>query len=238
MQDEEAITGIVPAAGLGTRMPHLAYAKELLPVSGRAVIDFSLDQLRTAGVAQCAAVVSDRKPELIRHLQTTGGLAMHLVYQDVPAGLASAVALGLPDAGAACLLLPDTVIRPADALRRVRTMYETSEADLVLGVFPTARARELGPVRLTDDGRVTQVQDKPAHTDLANSWGMAVWGPRFSDMLRGAVARDPATNLGLLFHAATAAMRVRGVWFADGAFHDTGTPEGLRAAEYFLSHGA
>ena len=120
-------------------------------------------------------------------------------------------------------------------MRRVRAAYEASGADLVLGVFSTARPHALGPVRLNSEGRVTEVQDKPGQTDLANSWGMAVWGPRFSDMLRKAVARDPATNLGLLFHAATTAMTVRGVWFAEGAFHDTGTPEGLRAAEDFLS---
>jgi glucose-1-phosphate thymidylyltransferase len=235
MQDASAITGIVPAAGLGTRMPHLPHAKELLCVSGRPVIDFSLDQLRLAGVDRCAAVVSSRKPELIRHLESTDGLAVRFVYQDVPAGLAAAVALGLPDDGTACLLLPDTVIRPGDALRRVRGAYEASGADLMLGVFPTARAHELGPVRLSADGEVIEVQDKPAQTDLANSWGMAMWGPRFSDLLRAAVARDPGANLGLLFHAATTTLAVRGIWFADGAFHDTGTPDGLRAAEDFLS---
>lgn len=235
MNTATAITGILPAAGLGSRMAPLPHAKELLAVCGVPVIDFSLDQLRAAGVAACTAVVSDRKPELVRHLQAADGFSMTFARQETPTGLAAAVALGLPEAGMACLLLPDTLVRPADALKQVRAEFESSGADLVLGVFSTDRPCELGPVRLSADGRVTEVQDKPPQTDLANSWALAIWGPRFSRALRDAVACDATANMGLLFHAATATMAVRGVWFAGGAFHDTGTPRGLRDAEDFLS---
>ena len=81
----------------------------------------------------------------------------------------------------------------------MRATFEARGADLVLGVFPTAKPKELGPVRFDADMRVTEVQDKPAETDLANSWGLAIWGARFSEMI---AAAPPNANLGLLFHQA------------------------------------
>lgn len=117
----------------------------------------------------------------------------------------------------------------------MRAAFEARGADLVLGVFPTAKPKELGPVRFDAEMRVTEVQDKPAETDLANSWGMAVWGARFSEMI---VAAAPNANLGLLFHqAAQNGLIVVACWFADGEFHDVGTPKGLAEALPVLMKG-
>jgi NDP-sugar pyrophosphorylase family protein len=60
---------------------------------------------------------------------------------------------------------------------------------------------------------------------------MAVWGPRFADLLAGAVTQNPAIALGGVFQQAVdAGLNVRAVWFAGGAFFDVGTPKGLAQA--------
>ena len=118
----------------------------------------------------------------------------------------------------------------------MRATFEARGADLVLGVFPTQKPKELGPVRFDAEGRVTEVQDKPKESDLANSWGLAIWGARFSDM----IAAVPAgANLGLLFHqAAQSGLNVIACWFEEGEFHDVGTPKGLAEALPVLMKGA
>jgi glucose-1-phosphate thymidylyltransferase len=241
--------GIIPAAGLASRLGPLGYPKELLPITyvqGEGghlrplpVIEASLRQLRTAEITRAMVITSERKPELAQYLGGGGAIGLDIAYvqQTRAEGLAAAVALTAPwtKGSASCLLLPDTIVRPLDALKTMRAAFEARGADLVLGVFPTAKPKELGPVRFDAELRVTEVQDKPAETDLANSWGMAVWGARFSEMI---VAAAPNANLGLLFHqAAQNGLIVVACWFADGEFHDVGTPKGLAEALPVLMKG-
>ena len=241
--------GIIPAAGLASRLGPLGYPKELLPITyvqgedghlrPLPVIEASLRQLRTAGIPRAMVITSERKPELAQYLGGGGAIGLDIAYvqQTKAEGLAAAVALTLPwtQGAASCLLLPDTIVRPLDALKTMRTAFETRGADLVLGVFPTAKPRELGPVRFDSAMRVTEVQDKPAHTDLANSWGLAIWGAPFSDLVAAAPA---GANLGLLFNqAAQSGLNVIACWFEEGEFHDVGTPKGLAEALPVLMQG-
>ena len=237
--------GVIPAAGLASRLGPLGYPKELLPITYVAgdgghlrpmpVIEASFRQLREAGVGRALVITSDRKPELMQYLGSGGGIGLDLAFlqQARADGLASAVALALPwTRGAnACLLLPDTIVRPESALNQVRALFETAKADLVLGVLPTAKPKELGPVRFDAAMRVIEVQDKPRETDLDNSWAMATWGPAFAELLRHAVTQNAAIALGNVFQQAVdTGLNVRAVWFADGAFYDVGTPKGLAEA--------
>ena len=236
---------VIPAAGLASRLGPLGYPKELLPITYVAgdgghlrpmpVIEVSFRQLREAGVGRALVITSDRKPELMQYLGNGGGLGLDLAFlqQARADGLAAAVALALPwtrDANV-CLLLPDTIVRPESALKQVRGLFESAGADLVLGVLPTDKPKELGPVRMDAAMRVIEVQDKPAETDLNNSWAMALWNSAFAVLLEGAVSRDAAVPLGAVFQQAVdAGLNVQAVWFAGGAFYDVGTPMGLAQA--------
>ena len=237
--------GVIPAAGLASRLGPLGYPKELLPITyvpGEGghlrplpVIEASFRQLREAGVSRSLVITSDRKPELMQYLGNGGGIGLDLAFlqQARAEGLAAAVALALPwtQGANACLLLPDTIVRPEHALRDARALFESARADLVLGVLPTDKPEELGPVRFDGQMRVIEVQDKPAETELANSWALAVWGPAFAELLGGAVKRNPAQTLGAVFQQAVdAGLDVRAVWFEGGAFYDVGTPKGLAEA--------
>lgn len=244
--------GVIPAAGLATRLLPLAYPKELLPItyaeSGgrlvpRPVLQASLDQMRRARVHECVIVIAEWKLELVRVFGDGSALDMSLAYvvRGVPRGLADAVDAATPwlEGRDVVLALPDTLIAPDDALARVRAEREATGADVVLGVFPTAHPEQLGPVRVANGGHVLEVLDKPATTDLRNTWGLAVWSPHFTDLLAREVAAAPADAkpvLGAMFQRAIElGLSVRAVEFAAGHFLDVGTPEGLAEA---LANGA
>jgi glucose-1-phosphate thymidylyltransferase len=246
------LIGIIPAAGLGTRLLPLAYPKELLPITysdrdgnivPRPVLQASLDQMRLARVAQCVIVIAEWKLELVRVFGdgAATGVSLAYVVRDTPRGLADAIAAARPWLGEhdVCLALPDTLIAPDDALARVRAEREASNADLVLGVFPTDHPEQLGPVRVSPAGQVVEVLDKPAVTDVRNTWGIALWSPRFTALLAREVAaapQDAKPVLGNLFQLAIeSGMSVRAVSFDDGHFIDVGTSAGLAEA---LSTGA
>ena len=238
--------GVIAAAGLGTRLLPLAYPKELLPITytdadgqivPRPVLQASLDQMRRAGVHRCAIVIAEWKLELVRVFGDGSALGMSLAYvvRGTPRGLSDALDAATPWVGDAdvCLALPDTLLAPDDALARVRAEREASRADVVLGVFPTDHPEQLGPVRVSG-GAVVEVQDKPATTDLRNTWGLAVWSPHFTALLAREVAAAPADKkpvLGALFQRAIElGLVVRAVEFADGHFVDVGTSQGLAEA--------
>jgi len=246
------IVGILPAAGMASRLRPLRYPKELLPIvfaldrsSGRArpvvAAEYSLTAMREAGIEKCIVIVNENKTEILKYFGSGAELGMKLVYavQSKPTGLPQAIRAAQEWLGAdyVCLTLPDTVFRPRRAVGQICEELRSSSGDLVLGVFPTAEPQNLGPVRVAADGRVVEVQDKPPATDLLNTWGMAVWKPRFTALLDQTVARweaeqGPATErpLGEIFNDAIhAGLNVRAVCFEDGAFLDVGKPEGLSA---------
>jgi glucose-1-phosphate thymidylyltransferase len=194
--------------------------------------------MRRADVRQCVLVIAEWKLEIARVFGDGSaiGVALAYVMRPQPRGLADALDAAAPwlHGRDVCLALPDTLIAPEDALARVRGERESSGADVVLGVFPTAHPEQLGPVRVDSNGTVIEVLDKPAQTDLRNTWGMAIWSPRFTTLLTEAVAAAPDDAkpvLGAVFQRAIeAGLRVRAVPFADGRFIDVGTSEGIAEA--------
>jgi glucose-1-phosphate thymidylyltransferase len=236
--------GVVPAAGIASRLHPSRYLKELLPVTYLVdddantarpvpVISLSLRALTAAQVQRCVITISERKPELMRYLGDGSDFDLRIAYvlQSLPNGLAHAVDLSYEwtRGSYSCLLLPDTVVHPFDAMSRLRQVVMEARPDLVLGVFPTAMPEQLGPVRFDADNRVLEVQDKPRITDLQNTWAMAIWSPRFSELLHQSVRSSPEPQaLGELFHRAVQlGMDVRCVWFPEGSFVDIGTVRGI-----------
>jgi glucose-1-phosphate thymidylyltransferase len=243
------IIGILPAAGLGSRLHPLPYPKELLPVffatddngeslQPRVAAEYSLQAMRKAGIEQCVIVISERKMEIIRYFGDGRDAKMSLAYisQTTPLGLAHAIDLAydwLADSYT-CLALPDTIFEPSNAISIICQEIIAKNADIVLGVFPTDKPERLGPVRFATDGTVTEVQDKPPQTDLRNTWGVVVWSPRFAQFLHEKINLEKNNLLpesiiiGHVFHQAIlAGLKVNAVFFSEGKYTDLGTPEGI-----------
>jgi glucose-1-phosphate thymidylyltransferase len=239
--------GILPAAGSGSRLKPFNYPKELLPVRftpanngtelvPMLVIEHSLAAMQQAGVDLCLVVTTESKPEILRYLGDGSRYGVDVAYlvQTRQLGLAHAVDRGYRFAAGVgcntCLALPDTVFWPMEALAVVLQELVNHDANLVLGVFPTQTPEQLGPVRVTRDGTIEAVYDKPLKTDLSNTWALAAWTPCFSDLLHEEIrsAGDREVILGHVFHRAVQkGLHARAVQFPEGVFHDLGTPFGL-----------
>jgi glucose-1-phosphate thymidylyltransferase len=241
------LIGVIPAAGQGSRLAPFTYPKELLPIvyrkvgnesgalSPRPVLQFSLEEMKAAGISECVMVIAHWKLEIARVFSdgSASGISLSYVMRNTPRGLADAVDAAYPwvrDYDVA-LTLPDTLLSPRDALRRMWREHLRTNSDVMMGVFPTSKPEELGPVRVAPDGRVTQVLDKPKITDLKNTWGLIIWSSRFSAFLHervAAAAEGHQPNLGLTVQQAVdAGLNVRALCFDEGEYLDIGTPEGL-----------
>lgn len=237
---------MLPAAGRAARLAPFRYPKELLPIvyapSGlgdglrpRAVVEYALAALTAAGVRRTLLVIAPWKTDLVGYLGD--GRAQHTeigyICQDEPLGLPHAIDRAYPWTRGhhVAFAMPDTIFTPADAIARLREKYLDAKADLALAVFPTDQARRLGPV-LMRNGVVEAVLDKPETAPVSNTWGAAIWGDAFAELLhahaRATRSEAAGPALGDLFDQAVhSGLTVVATEFAHGSFEDIGTPTGI-----------
>ena len=170
--------GIIPAAGMGSRIQPLAFSKELLPVGSyvngsgerpRAVSEYLIERMVNGGVDKICFVISPGKSDILNYF---GGSALsaEIFYavQPKPAGLCDAIfracPLIAPDEHVV-IGLPDTIWFPDTALRFL------PDGVLSLLLFPVSQPQHFDAVRTDSEDRVLEVQVK--NPEASTHW---VWG--------------------------------------------------------------
>lgn len=169
--------GIVPAAGIGSRIQPLAFSKELLPlvpapggsVRPKAVAEYLLDRMVEGGVDHICIVISPGKADIVRYFGSTYRSAkLCYVVQEKPEGLCDAVFRALavvPPDEHAVIGLPDTVWFPRTALT------ELPDAPLSFLLFPVDEPQHFDAVIADDLGNVREIQVKHGRPDTGWIWG-------------------------------------------------------------------
>jgi dTDP-glucose pyrophosphorylase len=239
--------GIVPAAGIGSRIQPLAFSKELLPVGSRidgqterprAVSEYIIERMLIAGVDKICFVIAPGKSDILEYYGAKVGAAdLCYVVQPDTAGLCDALFRALPlipPDESVVIGLPDTIWFPAAGLLAL------PPDDFSFLLFPVARPELFDAVITDEQGRVREIQVKTQ--DPASHW---VWG---AFRLSGAVLKqlfeiwstrgrqDPyiGTLVNAYIHAGGRASACR----AGQAYVDVGTLHGYREAIRLLSEGA
>jgi dTDP-glucose pyrophosphorylase len=183
------IWGIVPAAGMGSRIQPLAFSKELLPVGSRidgeterprAVSEYLIERMLTGGAETICLTISPGKSDILEYFGGTIGTAsLCYVIQQHPRGLCDAIFRALPLIHAddqVLVGLPDTVWFPEDGFRLLPT------AALSFLLFPVERPELFDAVVTDAAGRVQEIQVKTR--SARSSW---IWG---AFRMPGAVLRE------------------------------------------------
>jgi glucose-1-phosphate thymidylyltransferase len=170
--------GIVPAAGIGSRIQPLAFSKELLPVGSRlddgverprAVSEYLVDRMIRGGATKIVFVISPGKSDIVEYYGGRLGTAhVSYVVQSEPNGLCDAIFQALPLIGpdeAAIVGLPDTVWFPDDALCAL------PDGKLSFLCFPVDEPQHFDAVVSERDGTVREIQVKSAEATSQWIWG-------------------------------------------------------------------
>ncbi len=223
--------GIVPAAGLGSRIQPLAFSKELLPVGSRiengserprAVSEYLVERLIAAGCTKLCFVISPGKSDILAYYGSRVWGA-DIVYSVQPAagGLCDAVfraALVVGPDEAVAIGLPDTIWFPENGLCRL------PEDRLSFLLFPVEHPEFFDAVVTDADGVVQRIEVKAEAPATHWVWGaMRMPGTVFHALHRLWVRRDCIDEyLGTLVNA----------WLAEG-----GMAMGVRAGEAYVDVG-
>jgi glucose-1-phosphate thymidylyltransferase len=170
--------GIVPAAGIGSRIQPLAFSKELLPVGSRfegdaerprAVTEYLLDRMLLGGATRICFVISPGKSDIVSYFGgTIGSASICYAVQQQPAGLCDALFHALPFIPPdehVLVGLPDTVWFPEDGFGAL------GDDDLSFLCFPVERPELFDAVVMDENDDVLEVQVKTP--GARSNW---IWG--------------------------------------------------------------
>lgn len=223
--------GIIPAAGIGSRIQPLAFSKELLPVGSRmdgsverprAVSEHLIERMITAGATRICFVIAPGKSDIVNYYGARIGPAnIAYVVQPEPGGLCDAIFCALPfirPDEQVLVGLPDTIWFPEDGLARL-------PADaLSFLLFPVEHPEHFDAVVTDATGRIEEIQVKKRGARSHWVWG-AFRMPGHVLHLLHALWSEPERGdeyIGTLVNA----------WLARG-----GEARGVRAGEVYADVG-
>jgi glucose-1-phosphate thymidylyltransferase len=241
-----AMWGIIPAAGVGSRIQPLAFSKELLPVGSRregeaerpkAIGEYLVERMVRGGASKICVVISPSKSDIVTYFGSTVGEARFCyVVQPEPAGLCDAIFRALPfiaPGESVVVGLPDTVWFPEHGLALLPA------EGLSFLLFPVDAPEHFDAVVTDDDGNVVEVQVKSKLARTRWIWGAfrltgqvlcdldELWQERGKkDVYFGTLVNEYLARGG----------RARAVP-AGEAYVDVGTVDGYRRAVHLLERG-
>lgn len=170
----QRVLGFIPASGRGVRMNGELLIKEILPVtvpgkdSPILLFENSLSAMSKAGVDSIVCTINDTKPDLIKYLNIFSQkhqISMAYVYQNMNLdeyGVPYAIyqASNYLYGHTVVMRFPDTIILPEGCIKALLEFHQQKHSALTLGVFKTNHPERLGPVGLSEDGTILEIQDK------------------------------------------------------------------------------
>ncbi|HET9099503.1 MAG TPA: sugar phosphate nucleotidyltransferase [Acidobacteriaceae bacterium] len=231
--------GIIPAAGLGSRIQPLAFSKELLPVGSyiedgqerpRAVSEYLVERMILAGADKLCFVIAPGKTDILQYYGSRlWGTDVAYVVQPAPGGLCDAIFRALPLVGReepVLIGLPDTIWLPTDGFARLPVDV------LSFLLFPVEHPELFDAVVLDRQGLVEEIQVKQRNPRSHWIWGaIRMPGPVFHS-LHSLWSRPERQDeyIGTLVNAwLRQGNRATGVC-AGEAYVDVGTLHGYRKA--------
>jgi len=252
-----SVIGLIPAGGKATRISPLPLSKELYPVGfgcdrdtqnynqnnlrPKVVSHYLLEKMQLAGIEKAYFILRPGKWDIPAYFGDGAMLSINLAYliMGLPYGVPFTLDSAYPFVKDAVVALgfPDILFQPKDAFLQILKHLETSNADVVLGLFPTDKPQKAGMVDFDDSGKVRSIIEKPPESDLRFMWGIAVWQPQFSEFLHEyLITIKQDTNLPILPEipignviqtAIDKGLQVEAEAFTNGSYLDIGTPDDL-----------
>lgn len=235
--------GIIPAAGVGSRIQPLAFSKELLPVGSRldgnverprAVSEYIIERMILAGATKICLVISPGKSDILEYYGgNIGEVQLCYTVQPHPAGLCDALFRALPliaPEEGVLIGLPDTIWFPAEGLRAL------PDGALSFLLFPVDRPGFFDAV-VTEGERVMEIQVKRPNPDSSWIWGaFKLTGRVLHDLYRLWRERDRRDEyIGTLVNAYIARGGDVSAVRAGESYVDVGTVHGYREAIRLLN---
>ena len=151
---------IIPVAGSGTKLrPHTySQPKALIPIAGKTILSFIVDQLHEAGITEFIFILGYMGEKIKDYVeQTYPDLTAHFVYQVNRTGTARAIELtrDFVDDDEVFIVMGDTICE-----YDVKAVLQSP--DNILGIKKVDDPSNFGVAEVKDDGLIERVIEKPS----------------------------------------------------------------------------
>jgi glucose-1-phosphate thymidylyltransferase len=255
---EQKVIGVIPAAGQATRLSPLPCSKELFPIGfgainkdhnliPKVVCHYLLEKMQLAGITNVYIVIREGKWDIPAYFGDGSMLGLNLAYlmMGLPFGVPYTInqAYSFVKDKTIALGFPDIIFESNEAFVQVLHILASTNADVVVGIFPADLPHKVDMLELGNDYRIKRFVIKPQETHLQYTWGLAAWTPVFTRFMheyllttRDSAKNDPELFIGDVFQAAiNDGLQVEGVKVSDEPCIDIGTADDLRRAVKRLS---
>ena len=245
--------GIVPAAGLASRIAPVPCSKEIYPIGldagiGESVArpkvsgQYLLEKFSNAHIAQALMILRKGKWDIPQYFGNGLSIGIDLAYLIVenPNGVPFTVdqAFSFVEHKKVAFGFPDILFSEEHAFDLLMQRQRNSAADIVLGLFPCGTVLQADRVDAGEDGRVREILARSVSAQCMTTWGIAVWTSRFTNFLHDFLAPlkdmkelDAELSLSEVLQAGLeGGLNIQSITVSHQPFLDIGTPEGLAQA--------
>src|ERR1051326_3671499 len=160
--DAQQLVGVIPAAGLATRIAPLPCSKELYPIGRKVVSAYLMEKMRTAGVSTVYFVLRSGKWDIPAYYGDGSIVNVNLAYLTlnsswgVPFTLDRAYAFMRN-----CTVafgFPDILFEPNDAFVKLLARQSEKQSDITLGVCRKLSTSKYDIVDFDGNGNVRDLK--------------------------------------------------------------------------------
>lgn len=160
------LKGVVLAGGKGTRLRPITYTstKQLVPVAGKPILFYVLENLAEAGIKDIGIIISPETGEDVKKAVGTGeswGVKVDYIVQDEPRGLAHAVKVARDYLGNSdfVMYLGDNLI--GGGIKKFVEFYMKEKPDAVILLKEVDDPTRFGVAQVDRSGKVVRLVEKP-----------------------------------------------------------------------------
>ncbi|MBN1158061.1 MAG: hypothetical protein JXA61_01660 [Bacteroidales bacterium] len=244
--------GLIPAGGTASRLGRLPCSKEIFPLvdrSGtiRVVSEHLIRCFRIAGIEEVYMIIRKGKWDIPEYYGDGSAFGVNMGYLVVNSTYGTPFTLSqaypfIKDKLVA-MGFPDIIFSPENAFQQLVSKIKSTEAEIVLGIVPFAHPAKADMIEFNEDGSIRDIVIKQNRIDLQYSWGIAVWKPRFTELMKNytddcflkgkdkieqQVGKSREIYVGdVIMHAIRNGFKTSYVVFKEGYYEDIGTPDEL-----------
>ncbi len=151
---------IIPVAGAGTKLrPHTyTQPKALIPIAGKTILSFIVDQLHEAGITEFIFIVGYLGEKIEDYVkQTYPNLTTYFVFQNERQGTGHAIELARNIVGT-----DEVIVVLGDTICEYDVKEVVNSSHSMLGIKKVDDPRNFGVASVGEDGFIEQVVEKPA----------------------------------------------------------------------------
>lgn len=151
---------IIPVAGAGTKLrPHTyTQPKALIPIAGKTILSFIVDQLQEAGIKEYIFIVGylgEKIQDYVQHAYPH--LSTHFIYQNERQGTGHAIKLAMDAVGT-----DEIIVVLGDTICEYDVKEVVASPTSMLGIKKVDDPRSFGVAELDDEDTVERVVEKPS----------------------------------------------------------------------------